>query len=216
MRIVVLGATGNVGSRFTAQAARAGHEVVAFARRPEAVAQLAGVTAVKGAAEDTAALRAAAQGADAVVVSITGKVSDRSFMQDRLPGIIEATAQAGVRRIVLVSVFGAGDTLAKASRFAKLIYTTALRGFLADKAAADRILQASGLEWTIVYPVNLKDAPALPDGATVAPIDTVSKVPGLPTLPLDSAAAALVDIVINEATAEQRLLITTPKGWRAA
>ena len=81
-------------------------------------------------------------------------------------------------RIVLISAFGAGDTAKKASGFSRLIYRTALAKFFADKAASDKLLQASGLEWTIVYPVNLKDAPALPEGAVVKPLNEVGKVPG--------------------------------------
>lgn len=59
MRILVLGATGNVGSRLTEQAASAGHQVVAFVRRPDAVATREGVRVVAGSAEDTAALEQA-------------------------------------------------------------------------------------------------------------------------------------------------------------
>lgn len=216
MRIVVLGATGNVGSRLTVQAASAGHQVVAFARRPDAVATLEGVTVVAGAAEDVAALEQAATGADAVVVSITGKMSDGYFMHQRLPGIITATKQAGVRRLVLVSVFGAGDTSDKASGIGCLIYKTALGRFLKDKAPADQILEGSGLDWTIVYPVNLKAAPALPEGASIKNLSDVAKVPGLPTLPLDNAAAAILEVVTSPETIGQRLLITTPTGFRPA
>ena len=60
MKIVVLGATGNVGSRFTAQAAAAGHQIIAYARNPEAVTAQPGVTTAKGSAEDTAEDTAAA------------------------------------------------------------------------------------------------------------------------------------------------------------
>ncbi|MFD4960265.1 NAD(P)-dependent oxidoreductase [Microbacterium sp. NPDC058389] len=213
MKIVVLGATGNVGSRFTTQAVKAGHQVVAFARTPEAVQSQPGVTTAQGAAEDTAALTAAARGADALLVSITGPMKDGDFMQRNLPKIIEAAKAAGVDRVVLVSAFGAGDTAQKASGFARLIYRTALRRFFADKAAADQLLQASGLDWTIVYPINLKDAPALPETA-VEPLAGVGRVPGLPTLPFDNVAAALVGIITDPTTTRQRLLITTPRGWR--
>lgn len=215
MEIVVIGATGNVGSRFTRQAAAAGHQVVAYARRPEAVTTRPGVTVAKGAAEDVGPLAVAARGADAVLVSITGSTRDATFMQRSLPKIIEATRQAGVSRIVLVSVFGAGDTAGKASGFARFFYKTVLGRFLADKSAADSLLEASGLDWTIAYPVNLKDAPALP-GAAVKRLDEVGAVPGLPTLPMDDAAAALLDIVTDPGTIGRRLLITTPKGWRPA
>ncbi|MCW5951258.1 MAG: NAD(P)H-binding protein [Propionibacteriaceae bacterium] len=158
MKIVVLGATGNVGSRFTAQAVKAGHQVVAFAREPETVTAQPGVTTRQGAAEDTAALATAATGADALLVSITGPTKDVTFMQRTLPKIITAAQQAGVARIVLVSAFGAGDTAEKASGLARLIYRTLLGKFFADKAASDQLLQSSGLDWTIAYPVNLKDA----------------------------------------------------------
>lgn len=214
MKIVVIGATGNVGSRLTAQAASAGHQVVAFARRPDAVAARQGVTVVAGSVEDAAALERAVEGADAVVVSITGKMSDGSFMQQRLPGIIAATKRAGVRRLILVSVFGAGDTAGKASGIGRLVYKTALRKFLKDKDAADQILQQSGLDWTIVYPVNLKEAPALQQGASLKNLTEVAKVPGLPTLPFDNAAAALLDVVTDPGTIGQRLLITTPSGFK--
>lgn len=214
MKIVVLGATGNLGSRFTSQAATAGHQVVAFARTPESVEVHTGVTTVKGAAEDTAALAAAARDADAMVVSITGSMKDATFMQRTLPKIIDAAKQAGVSSIVLVSAFGAGDTADKASGFAKLIYRTVLGKFFRDKAAADKVLQASGLDWSIVYPVNLKDAPALAEGPKVKSLSQVAKVPGLPTLPFDSAAAGLLRVVTDSSTVGQRLLITTPHGWK--
>ena len=48
MKIVVVGATGNVGSRLVVQAAAAGHDVVAYARRPEAVPVASGVTVLAG------------------------------------------------------------------------------------------------------------------------------------------------------------------------
>lgn len=216
MKIVVLGATGNVGSRFTAQAATSGHEVVAYARRPEAVKVQPGVTTAKGSAEDTTALAAAAKGADAILVSITGSTRDATFMQRTLPKIIDAAKQTGVSRIVLVSAFGAGDTAAKASGFARLVYRTVMGKFFADKAVADKLLQSSGLDWTIVYPVNLKDATALPESAAVKPLAQVGKVPGLPTLPFENAAAGILSVVTDPATVGQRLLITTPKGWKPA
>ena len=208
MKIVVLGAAGNVGSRFARQAVAAGHEVVAYVRRPEAAP--AGTEVVVGSAEDVETLASAAQGADVLVVSITGSIRDTSFMQRLQPGIIEAARRAQVKRVVLVSVFGAGETRAKASGFARLIYNTALRGFLADKAAADALLMESGLNWTIV---NLKDAPALPS-QTVKALDEVSRVPGMPTLPMDNAATGLLEVATDPATTGKRLLITTPTGWR--
>ena len=94
--MLIVGATGNVGSRVARQAAQAGHDVVAFVRRPEAVATDSHITVVKGAVEDTASLTEAARHVDVVFVAITGKMSDSSFMKKRMPGVITALTNAGL------------------------------------------------------------------------------------------------------------------------
>ena len=215
MNILLFGATGNVGSRILTRALDAGHRVTAYVRRPEALTQHQGLTVVGGQFDDVEAMTGAARGADAVIIAVTGPMKDRTFMQRSLPSILEAVRAAGAGRVVLTSVFGAGDTAQKASWFARGIYRTALRGFLADKEAADRLLIDSGLEHTIVYPVNLKDAPVREEAA-VEPLETVASVPGLPTLPFDAAAAALLRVAQDPDTAGRRLLITTRKGWKPA
>lgn len=215
MRIAVVGATGNVGSRTIEEALAAGHEVVAYVRRPEAIAPRPGLTVAEGEASDSAALAAAAKGADAVIVSITGSTKDTTFMQRALPRIVDAVKQSGAKRLVLVSAFGAGDTADKASGFARLIYRTVLGKFFADKAASETILPGSGIDYTIVYPVNLKDATPLADAA-VKRIEQVGKVPGLPTLPFGNVARALVQIAGDPSLTGARVLVTTPNGWRPA
>lgn len=213
MKMVIIGANGNVGSRTLAAALAEGHEVVAYVRKPGRLTPTPGLSVALGDATDHRALSDAARDADALIVSITGSTRDSSFMQRTLPHVIEAARQAHVGRLVLVSVFGAGDTAQKASGLARLVYQTALRKFLADKAAADKILQDSGLDYTIVYPVNLKDAPALPQTG-VKLLDQVGKVPGLPTLPYPNAGSALVQIATGAEYVNKRVLVTTPTGWK--
>lgn len=215
MRIVIVGAAGNVGTRTVDAALAAGHDVVAYVRRPEAVPARPHLTVVRGAAEDSGALADAARGADAVIIAITGTMRDRSFMQRTLPSLISGLRAADADRVILVSVFGAGDTAAKASGFARVVYRTALRSFLADKAAGDRLLEQSGLPWTIAYPVNLKDAPAAADEGVV-PMDEVGRVPGLPTLPYANAARALVRIAEDPSSRGAHVLVTTAGGYRAS
>ncbi|MCH4160818.1 MAG: SDR family oxidoreductase [Bifidobacterium sp.] len=214
MKILILGATGNVGSRTMKHALEAGHQVVAYVRRPEAVSDAKGVQIIKGDVQDSGALAHAAEGADAIIVAITGAVSDGSFMQRAVPNIIQAAKTADVKRIVMVSAFGAGDTADKAAWFMKLAYRTVLGKFFRDKAASDALLEQSGLDYTIVYPVNLKDAPAIIN-AVAKPLDQVDKVPGMPTLPFTNVAQELVKIVADPESIGQRILITTAKGWKA-
>lgn len=214
MNIVIVGATGNVGSRTMKYALEAGHQVIAYARRPESVSNADKVQVVKGDAQDPVALARAAKGADAIIVAITGAVSDGTFMQRTVPSIITAAKAADVRRIVMVSAFGAGDTADKAAWFMKFAYRTVLGKFFRDKAASDALLEQSGLDYTIAYPVNLKDAPASIN-AVAKPLEQVDKVPGMPTLPFTNVAQELVRIVADPASIGQRILLTTAKGWKA-
>ena len=65
--------------------------------------------------------------------------------------LIEAAEELGVRRYLIVSSIGAGDP-ASASE--------AMRAYQQAKHDADEALAGSGLDWTIVRPGRLTDAPA--------------------------------------------------------
>lgn len=214
MRMLIVGATGNVGSRVARQAAQAGHDVVAFVRRPEAVATDSHITVVKGAVEDTASLTEAARHVDVVFVAITGKMSDSSFMKKRMPGVITVLTNAGGPRIVVTSVFGAGDTFDKVSWFARVIYRTVLRGFLADKAEADQLVRESGLPYSLIYPVNLKVTKSK-GSVDVVSKGSVTKVPGLPTLSMDEAARGILAVITEKTEDGGEYVLTPPRGWRA-
>ncbi|WP_427919191.1 NAD(P)-dependent oxidoreductase [Streptomyces sp. cg40] len=216
MKIVVLGATGNIGSHVVKEALSQGHEVVAYVRNPDAVQPQSGLTVVRGSLDDRAALAKAFAGGDAVISAIGVALRAKKpvdLMQRTLPVVTAAARDAGVGRFVLVSAFGVGDTAAKASLLGRLVYKTVVAAIFKDKELSEQSLPASGLNWTIVHPVNLKEAPAAPT-ATVKRLDEVAKVPGLPTLPFANVARALVDIAGDRGLAGQRVLVTTEKGWK--
>jgi putative NADH-flavin reductase len=76
MKIAVIGASGNAGSRITAELARRGHAVTAIARNPEKIAAQPNVTAVKGDALDQAELARLIAGHDAAISSVHFTASD--------------------------------------------------------------------------------------------------------------------------------------------
>ena len=76
MKIAVIGASGNAGSRITAELARRGHSVTAIARHPEKIAAEAKVTATKGDLMDQAALTGLLAGHDAAISSVHFLASD--------------------------------------------------------------------------------------------------------------------------------------------
>lgn len=76
MKIAVIGASGNAGSRISAELARRGHAVTAIARNPEKIAAQANVTAVKGDVLDQAGLALLIAGHDAAISSVHFTASD--------------------------------------------------------------------------------------------------------------------------------------------
>lgn len=112
-RVVVTGATGNVGSALVARLAATGHDVVGIARRPPPEAGDVGWVALDlTRAEDEPALRAAVEGADAVVHLAWGfQPSHRLDLLEELGvggtrRVLEAVTDAGVPHLVHMSSVG--------------------------------------------------------------------------------------------------------------
>ena len=93
MKVAVLGASGRAGSEITAELAARGHQVIAIARKPEAIKAAPGVTAVAGDAEDAATLAGLINGADAVISALHFNVPAET--------LLTAAKQAGVNRLLV-------------------------------------------------------------------------------------------------------------------
>lgn len=72
--------------------------------------------------------------------------------------IVAAMQARGPRRLIAVSTYGAGDTWPRLGWGARLMMGALLWGELADKNAMEAVVRTSGLDWTLVRPVNLTDA----------------------------------------------------------
>lgn len=70
MKVAILGASGRAGSEIVKELAGRGHEVIAIARKPEAIPQRPNVTAQAGDASDPSALIELIRGVDAVVSAL--------------------------------------------------------------------------------------------------------------------------------------------------
>ncbi len=68
--------------------------------------------------------------------------------------------RTGVKRLVNLSAFGAGDTGIQAPWFFRLFMNTVLRNLYADKNRGERMLLASKLDWINVRPGRLTNGPA--------------------------------------------------------
>jgi uncharacterized protein len=144
MKIALIGATGNVGRRVTAEAVSRGHDVVAIARDTSAVPEQAGVTAVQADLTDKQAIGKAIEGADAVVLSVKFQELDVEALLDALKG---------AKRLLIV---GGAASLYVAPGL-QLIDTEGFPDFIKVEAeparqALARIQQEQALDWTFLSP----------------------------------------------------------------
>jgi uncharacterized protein len=146
MKIALIGATGNAGSRILAELSRRGHHVTAIARQPEKLPALAGVTPLQADAGDVAGLAAAIKGHDAVISSVHFTASDPRKL-------IAAVHQAGVPRYLVVG--GAGSL--EVAPGVRLIDTPQFPAIYKAEAAAggvflDLLRKESLVDWTFLSP----------------------------------------------------------------
>jgi uncharacterized protein len=108
MKVVVLGATGRIGSAIAEEVTRRGHEVVGVCR--DGGTSLNGILLLFGNASSGADVARVAEGAD-VVIRVVGPRRDGSDSPDSLSavahGIVVGMRQAGVKRLIVVG--GAGS-----------------------------------------------------------------------------------------------------------
>jgi uncharacterized protein len=149
MKIAVVGASGNAGSRIVAELSRRGHHVTAIARNPEKIAALPNVAARTGDAHDQAALTELLKGHDAAISAIHFLASDSAKL-------IGAAKASGVGRYLVVG--GAGSLeVAPGVRLVTTAGFPAQYKAEAEKGAAflDLLTQEKGLNWTFLSPSAL-------------------------------------------------------------
>ncbi|MFA1702376.1 SDR family oxidoreductase [Mycobacterium intracellulare] len=160
-RIALIGGHGKVALQLAQILTERGDDVSSVFRNPDHAGDVAATGAKPVTADierlDTDALAELLAGHDAVVFSAGagGGNPARTYAVDRDAAIrvIDAAAQAGVTRFVMVSYFGAGPGHGVPQDDPFFAYAEA-------KAAADAHLRASDLDWTVLGPGRLTLEPA--------------------------------------------------------
>ncbi|MFC7596284.1 NAD(P)H-binding protein [Terrabacter sp. GCM10028922] len=199
-RTVIIGGHGKVALLAAPLLVADGHDVASVVRNPEHVGdvQATGATAAVLDVENASTEQIAdvVRGSDVVVWSAGagGGNPQRTYAVDRDAAIrsMEAAAQAGVGRYVMVSYFGAGPDHGVPE-------DNAFHAYAEAKTAADAHLQGTGLAWTILRPSTLTAEPAtghIESGAGVV-AGRVSR---------DNVAHVLRAVVAHPETTEGRVI----------
>lgn len=191
MDVLVVGGHGKVGLRLLRLLAAGGHRARGLIRDPSQSADLEAAGAEPVVLDlERDDITPAAAGADAVVFAAgagpgSGPARKQTVDLGGALKLIDAAHASGVRRYVIVSSMGAD---------APPVGDEGMAPYLQAKAAADQALAASGLDYTIVRPGGLTDAPG--SGRIAA----AEKLGHSGQVPRDDVAATLLAVLETPTT----------------
>jgi uncharacterized protein YbjT (DUF2867 family) len=170
MKVLVLGSTGGSGMAAVQELLAAGHEVTAFSRRAESLAiRHPRLRLVNGDALNGRDVERAVTGQNAVVVTLgisENALRVRLFGPARTPrdvrsagtaNVIAAMHQHGVRKLVVQTSYGVGETRERLRWLDRMFFKLILAPQIADTEIQNCAVAESGLDWVNVQPVHLTD-----------------------------------------------------------
>jgi len=167
MKILILGITGRTGRLVAEEAIKRGHKVVGIARDP-AKATFKDTEIIMGTPYDFKTVQKAISGCDAVISTLNvfpqsqglfGKINTPlDTMSVSMKNTVKAMEEAGIKRIVLMTALGVGDSAKELPVFfAFMVKVTNIKYAYVDHDVQEKVLENSNLEWTVVRPVGLTD-----------------------------------------------------------
>lgn len=166
MKLLVIGATGSIGSAACRAAIERGHDVTAFVRSPDKLGAMRDrMTIIEGDLADADTVRAAVAGHDAVI-SALGSTPDAAQLDvpaAAMRNVLAAMEATGVRR--LVGIAGAavsvpGERKPFGGRVASFLVRLLARNVVEAKQREFEVVRASDVDWTMVRPPNVADREA--------------------------------------------------------
>lgn len=165
--VLVIGASSGIGYETVKAALSAGHEVRAFSRSAKNISiSHPNLVKLNGDARSGADVSAAMQGVDAVIQSLGVKtLTELAFgttiFSEATRVMVDRMQQTGVHRLIMVTGIGAGNSRGRTNfLYDYMLFPLFLQRVYSDKDIAEDIVQKSNLDWTIVRPGLLTNAPA--------------------------------------------------------
>ncbi|MFB5761264.1 NAD(P)-dependent oxidoreductase [Paenibacillus medicaginis] len=162
MYILILGATGRVGSPIVTHALKDGHHVTALVRHPEKIRDHdRNLTVIQGDVLNQEDIVRAMHGMDVVISALN--TDGTTTMSESMPFIIEAMHNEGIQRMITVGTAG----ILQSRSFPNVLrYQSSESRRKSTRAAEEHhrvysLLKESTLDWTIVCPTYLPDGERL-------------------------------------------------------
>lgn len=157
MKVTVIGASAGIGLEVTRLALQKGHEVTGLSRRSIPLPDHANLRRVQGSATNPNDVRAAVEGADAVLITLGVKSPfPTTLFSDSARLLLQVLQETNsVPTLIVLTGFGAGDSWSYNSLPMKVLFTLLLKAVYADKSEQERVIAAGYPRWEIVRPGRL-------------------------------------------------------------
>lgn len=205
-KILLVGASGMIGSRILQEAAGRGHEVLAAARHPQKIHTSPHITPVTLDATDRDAFKQLARQADVIVMATSPRGGGDPMAEARAVGDAAiAVARATGKRLIVVG--GAGSlNLPNGTPLVDTLPASYQKEARAMRAVLES-LKASDLDWTFFSPAS-QIAPGPRTGHYRLGTSTVlSDDKGVSRISAEDYAAALVDEIDKPAHSRSQMTI---------
>lgn len=164
MQVLIIGASHGIGLETATQAVAAGYKVRAFARSATAMTLSdPNLEKFRGDALQSEDVQAALVGVDVVIQTLGVRLGDLFRPVDLFSNatrvLITAMKAQGVKRLICVTGFGAGDSRASIGLLQRLPFQLVFGRAYEDKSLQERLIKDSGLEWTLARPGVLTGGP---------------------------------------------------------
>ena len=169
-KVLVVGASGGTGRATIDALLKRGHRVTAFSRHAESLEiDSDRVTLRNGDATNPDDVDRAVAGHDAVIITLgitENPIRVRLFGAAKTPNdvrsagtrnVIAAMRKHGVRRLVVQSSYGVGETRGSLRCADRLFFDLLLKPQIADTEVQELEVRESGVDWVLAQPVHLTD-----------------------------------------------------------
>ena len=165
-QVLIIGASKGIGLATVKRALASGHHVRALARSAKQIPlrdeKLEKVTGDALKEDDVAAALA---GVDVVIQALGVRAGPYmifgpiTLFSKATQVLVPAMKDAGVKRLIAVTGFGAGDSAASISCLQRVPFRLVLGQAYDDKSVQEELIKESDLDWTIARPVVLSPGP---------------------------------------------------------
>ena len=168
--VLVVGATGGTGRATIDALLNRGHRVTAFSRNAESLdVRSDRLTLWNGDATSPRDVERAVSGHDAVIITLgitESPLRVRLFGAAKTPNdvrsagtrnVIAAMREHGVRRLVVQSSYGVGETRSSLRWLERLFFSLLLKPQIEDTEIQEVEVRESGVDWVLAQPVHLTD-----------------------------------------------------------